>query len=64
MRTLLDCLERRFHLSERETSVAQEIASGVTTFLTMAYVLLLNPKLLTKIGLPFDAVVFATAVSS
>ena len=64
MRTLLDFLERRFHLSERETSVAQEIASGVTTFLSMAYVLLLNPRLLSKIGIPFDTVVFATAVSS
>ena len=64
MRTLLDCLERRFHLSERETSVAQEIASGVTTFLSMAYVLLLNPRLLSRFGLNFDAVVFATSVSS
>lgn len=41
-------LERRFRLAERGTSVRIEVTGGVTTFLTMAYILLVSPQLVKR----------------
>lgn len=57
-------LERRFHLSERNTTVKQEIAGGVTTFVTMAYILAVNPSILSAAGMNPTAVLLATAIAS
>jgi adenine/guanine/hypoxanthine permease len=57
-------LERLFHLRERSTTVATELRAGLVTFLTMAYILLVNPQILAAAGMPPGDVVFATAVGS
>ena len=57
-------LESMFSLQSRQTSVSQEIRAGISTFLTMSYVLLLNPNILMKLGIPSTDIVIATALSS
>lgn len=57
-------LERLFHLSERQATVGTEVRAGLVTFLTMAYILLVNPQILAAAGMPPSDVVFATAVGS
>lgn len=57
-------LERWFKLSENGTNVRTELAAGLTTFMTMAYILFVNPGIVSATGMPFDAVLIATAVSA
>ena len=57
-------LDRLFHLSDRRTSVAAEARAGTATFLTMAYILLVNPQVLAQAGLPAADVAVATALSA
>lgn len=57
-------LERFFKLTEHKTSVRTEVIAGITTFMTMAYVLFLNPNILSATGMDKNAVFFATAVSA
>src|SRR5215216_5939589 len=56
--------ERRFRLSERRTAVRTELLGGVATFLTMSYILFVNPAILSAAGMPFHAVAVATAIAS
>ncbi len=60
----MEALDRWFHIRERGSTVATELRAGVTTFLTMAYILLVNPQVLSEAGMPAKDVVFATAVGS
>ena len=53
-------LERYFGLSERGTSAQTEVLAGFTTFLTMAYIVLVNPAILGQAGMPSAAVAAAT----
>ena len=55
-------LERLFKLSEHGTNVRTEITAGVTTFLTMAYIIFVNPSILGDAGMPKDAVFVATCL--
>ena len=64
MSSLAAYLEDTFSLRARDTSLSQELAAGVSTFLTMSYVLLMNPILLAKVGLDSKAAVLATAIAS
>ena len=57
-------LEKLFRLTEYKTSVKTEIIAGVTTFMTMAYILFLNPNILSSTGMDKNAVFFATAISA
>lgn len=57
-------LERTFKLKEHKTDVKTEILAGITTFMTMAYILIVNPDILSATGMPFDAVFTATALSA
>jgi len=57
-------LERYFSLKENGTTVRREFIGGLTTFITMAYIVVVNPQILSKAGVPIDGVVFATCVSS
>jgi len=57
-------LEQFFHLKERKTDVRTEIMAGLTTFMTMAYILAVNPGILSGTGMDFNAVFFATAVGA
>lgn len=65
MRQAFDArLERYFALSERGTSVRTEVLAGVTTFLTMAYIVLVNPAILGQAGMPVAAVAAATCFAA
>lgn len=57
-------MEKLFKLRERGTTVTREIIAGVTTFLAMAYILAVNPGILSEAGMDFGAVFTATAVSA
>ena len=57
-------LERRFALVERGTSVRTEVLAGTTTFLTMAYIVLVNPAILGQAGMPVAAVAAATCFAA
>ena len=57
-------LEHRFHLAEHGTTPRTEVLAGVTTFLTLAYILFVQPALLSSVGLDFGAVFVATCLAS
>jgi AGZA family xanthine/uracil permease-like MFS transporter len=57
-------LERIFKLSENKTNVRTELVAGLTTFLTMAYIIVVNPAILAEAKMPFDAVFTATCVAA
>ncbi len=57
-------LEKVFHLSEHHTDVKTEVIAGVTTFMTMAYILAVNPNILSASGMDAGAVFTATALAS
>src|SRR5215211_1013324 len=57
-------LERRFRLTERRTTLRTELLGGVATFLTMSYILFVNPAILSAAGMPFHAVAVATAIAA
>ena len=57
-------IEKYFHLHANNTNIRTEIIAGATTFLTMAYILVVNPSILGKSGMDVNAVFTATAVSS
>jgi adenine/guanine/hypoxanthine permease len=57
-------LQRIFHLAENNTTVRRELLAGLTTFMTMAYVVVVNPRILSEAGMPVEGVLFATCVSA
>jgi AGZA family xanthine/uracil permease-like MFS transporter len=57
-------LQRVFHLEENQTTVRRELLGGLTTFMTMAYVVVVNPRILAESGMPLEGVLFATCISS
>ena len=57
-------LERTFKLKENNTNVKTEIAAGITTFMTMAYILAVNPSILSEAGMNANAVLIATCLAS
>ncbi len=57
-------LERIFHVREAGSTPGREALGGVTTFLTMAYILAVNPMFLTAAGMPGEGAIVATALSA
>lgn len=57
-------LNRLFHLSENKTDVKTEIIAGITTFLTMAYIVFVNPSILKAAGMPFEATMVMTCMAA
>ena len=57
-------LERYFEIRERGSTVRTEVLGGFVTFLTMAYIVFVNPAILAAAGMPFDAVTVATALAA
>ncbi|MBS0350423.1 MAG: NCS2 family permease [Proteobacteria bacterium] len=53
---------RLFKLSENQSSIPQEIMAGITTFLTMSYIIFVNPSILQSTGMDFGAVYVATCL--
>ncbi|HHV38048.1 MAG TPA: NCS2 family permease [Tepidimicrobium sp.] len=56
--------EKRFNLKEEGTDVRTEIMAGITTFMTMAYILAVNPSILSEAGMDWGGVFTATALSA
>jgi AGZA family xanthine/uracil permease-like MFS transporter len=57
-------IERLFKLSEHKTDVKTEIMAGLTTFVTMSYIMFLNPIIMSKTGMPFDGLFLATCLGA
>ena len=57
-------LDRVFHLKENGTTIKTEILAGTTTFMTMAYILAVNPMIMGAIGMDKGAVLTATCLAS
>ncbi len=57
-------LDKLFHLKENKTDVKTEVMAGITTFMTMAYILAVNPNILSASGMDRGSVFTATALSA
>lgn len=57
-------LEKIFKLKENKTNVRTEVIAGITTFMTMAYILAVNPNILSDAGMDPTAVLLATCLAS
>ncbi len=57
-------LEKWFQLKENNTNIKTEVVAGVTTFMTMAYILAVNPSILSASGMDSQAILMATALAS
>jgi AGZA family xanthine/uracil permease-like MFS transporter len=57
-------IERYFRLTENQTTVRREFLGGLTTFVTMAYIVVVNPRMLALTGMPIEGVVFATCIAA
>ncbi|NLR63974.1 NCS2 family permease [Chitinophaga varians] len=57
-------LAKFFRLSENNTTVKKEVLAGLTTFSTMAYILAVNPSILSRTGMDFNALITATALAA
>jgi adenine/guanine/hypoxanthine permease len=57
-------LDKYFKLKENKTTVRTEVIAGITTFMTMAYILAVNPDILSATGMDKGAVFTATALSA
>ena len=60
----MEALDKMFGVSEAGSDVNTEVRAGVATFLTMAYILLVNPSMLSATGIPFNDALFATALAA
>jgi len=57
-------LEKTFRLKEHGTNVRTEFVAGLTTFVTMAYIIMVNPSILSQAGMPWGAVFLATIIAA
>ena len=57
-------IDRYFKLTANQTTVRQEMLGGLTTFVTMAYIVVVNPKILADAGVPAEGALFATCISA
>src|SRR6188474_3743255 len=60
----MELLNRRFALAAHGTTIRTEILAGLTTFLTMAYIIFVQPAVLSAAGMDFGAVLAATCLST
>ena len=57
-------IERVFQVSQNNSTISRELVGGLTTFMAMAYVVVVNPRILGEAGMPVDGVLFATCLSA
>ena len=60
----MEAIKRYFDLEAKRTTVRTELLAGLATFLTMAYIIVVNPDILAKGGMDFGAVFVATCVAA
>ena len=56
--------EKRFKLEENKTNIRTELLAGITTFMSMSYIIFLNPTVLSQTGMDYNAVYAATIIAS
>ena len=61
---MMNFLEKRFQLKANKTDLRTEFRAGLATFLAMAYIIVVNPQILSKAGMPLAGVMFATVLVS
>jgi AGZA family xanthine/uracil permease-like MFS transporter len=61
---MIEIIHRFFKLDEAGTTVSREVVAGLTTFVTMSYIVVVNPAILTAAGLPADASAVATTLTA
>jgi adenine/guanine/hypoxanthine permease len=61
---MMNALDRFFRLKELNTDIATEIIAGAVTFMTMAYIIFVNPAILSAAGIPKDALIIATCLAA
>src|SRR5947199_1268076 len=61
---MYNVLERTFHLTESGTTIRTEILAGLTTFMTMSYIIFVQPAVMSTTGMDFGAVMAATCIVS
>ena len=61
---MVNFLEKTFHIKERGSTVGRELLGGLVTFLAMAYIIFVNPGMLSITGMDYTAVMLATCVSA
>lgn len=57
-------VHKHVSITKYNTSVKQEFLAGITTFFTFAYILVINPKILSDAGVPFDQAFTATIIAT
>lgn len=57
-------MENFFKLKQNNTNIRTEVSAGITTFLTMAYIIVVNPAILSGAGVPFEQVFMATVIAA
>lgn len=57
-------MKNYFKLEQHQTTIQTEIVAGITTFLTMVYIIVVNPAILSAAGVPFDQVFMATIIAA
>jgi AGZA family xanthine/uracil permease-like MFS transporter len=60
----MELIESLFKLKDHKTSFKKEVLAGLATFLTMAYIMVVNPAILSETGMDFDSVFVATILAS
>jgi len=60
----MNFLDKHFKLTEHKTTIKTEVIAGVTTFLTMAYIIFVNPSILSEAGMDYGAVFVATCLAA
>ena len=60
----MEALDKQFGVTDAGSTVEAEVRAGITTFLTMAYILMVNPAMLSGTGIGFEEALFATAIAA
>ena len=60
----MDAIARYFRFEQHRTSYGQETVAGLTTFMTMSYIIIVNPAIMAAAGLPKEASMVATVVTA
>ncbi|MFO7908860.1 MAG: NCS2 family permease [Halomonas sp.] len=60
----MNILDKHFKLTEHKTNIRTEVIAGITTFLTMAYIIFVNPSILSEAGMDYGAVFVATCLAA
>ena len=61
---MVEFLESRFHITERGSTISREVMGGLVTFMAMAYIIFVNPTILSQAGMDYNAVYAATIITS